>query len=376
MVNRYDLLEALFRRILDTGGVLYKRISTHPDVDNMVDVLVNSSSLERFFTDGLTAHGLDATRVTLLAKILGDSVYKNKEVTAEMFSVVMDDCDKLRYFIDGRVDDMMVSAGYVFAMDAGSVEQIFRNLSTGTARGSARVFKQYAHNNHLLRQALVSPDLFIGDALTSLEKQIPSSVGLHMVVEAISDDVSKISDLEIRLQIEHLQLVKNDGSIEKVLDTGDEVLIPITFDSKVFQDGISGVMGAFEQQFELFFGGRVRLVLLPILDDLDRLSGRFTADEKRAFLESVIPGLFRHYVFVPADFPADTSSLSAYYARKMQEQVPMMLDVQMSEEHPDYDLVLEILLEHTDDHFGGGKFINRNSEMNFEWATTVPASDE
>jgi hypothetical protein len=35
----------------------------------------------------------------------------------------------------------------------------------------------------------------------------------------------------------------------------------------------------------------------------------------------------------------------------------------------DYELVLEILLDHAEDHFGTGMFINRNSEMSYAWLT-------
>jgi hypothetical protein len=344
----------LIRQILGAAGVLYRRARNAPNVDEMADVLFKLDALEAFYTEGLRKYGLKPERITVLKGILGDAIYGAKEVTAEMFSVVVDDGLYLQQFIKGLdADGIILTSGYAFSMDDATMKAVFQNLSTGTARQTPRVFKQFAHNNHLTRQAIQNPNLFIGDALGSMSGTVP-----------------KITDLELWIEIPSFQLTTRDGSVLDVLRTGG-ISVPVTFDSKVFKEGIKGVQGAFEQQFELFFTDRVRNLVVPILDDLARQSSNVSAADKRRFLEAVLPGIFRHYVFVPKDFPKDVDGLTRYYAERMAARIPEFLPTQMGNEvsGDDYELVLEILLDHAEDHFGTGMFINRNSEMSYAWLT-------
>jgi hypothetical protein len=225
--------------------------------------------------------------------------------------------------------------------------------------------------NHLTRQAIQNPHLFIADALESMSGTVPRVLGLHAVMENPSEAIAKITDLELWIEIPYFQLTTRDGTVLDVLRTGANT-VPVTFDSKVFKDGIEGIKVAFEQQLELFFTDRVRKLVVPILDDLARQSSHVSAADKRKFLEAVLPGIFRHYVFVPKDFPKEVDDLTRYYAERMAARIPEFLPTQiMSSEvsGDDYELVLEILLDHAEDHFGTGMFINRNSEMSYAWLT-------
>lgn len=357
----------LFVRILTQSGTLVRVLGKRAD---LADLHVQIPEFEHFLTFFFREYDLPVERITLFKRIMGQEIYGTH--SSRMLSVVVEDTLFVKWNLFKKLDDSGFADrdGYRLTIDETSARHFFRNLSTGMAQGIAYIFKQHAHNNHLLSRIVQEPASFIKDATKDLQHLLHASPELWLLLEEGYDDVSKVGDVTIQVRLKEIQFKR--GSTVDVLPVDPAFsYLPVSFDSKVYKDGKKGIEEAFDQQMQLFVGDRFK-TMEALLTSINALKPTVTDAQKAEFLATHVPAVFRHYIFVPADFDASIPELGSLYKTRMKDALPLFVEtIEVKRgstiSTSDMELLMSALDAHIDDHFGSGTFINKNSEMLYAW---------
>jgi len=328
--------------------------------------LLHMGRVEAFITAGFRLSSLPVSRLTHFTSIASQA--GKTPALAEMLKAFVDDVllisdQGLPAFSESRG---LPSGGFLIQADPRRFLKAFMdNISIGVAQKSAVIFRRYAHNNHLPSQLIRTPTAFLPAALSRYLDVTPVK-SLYLMMEAGSLGVTSLTDLTVQVAVVVTATV--NGKLVS-LRNGDWIELSVTFDSKVCYDTVEALKreGTMVQQFQLFMSSRFQ-VLDELVGELNDLHDASPADKAR-FLDEIVPAMFAHYVFTPNDFVDTGGTLAKFYQdnirRMLGDFAQVQKDAHLTMSQDDLELCIEAIQRFSDQHFGGGQFINKTSRMRF-----------
>jgi hypothetical protein len=362
-MNPGQYLEKNLSQFIDM--ILFAKRMALPDSvwDELFDAIAET---EQLLHQGFRVHLQEKyyARPTLM-RILAKNALRKKSLT--FFTIFVEDLRAMSTAVfrkQGMLETTFGDANVRMVLDLPSFGEIYKTYATGLL-GTEVVFKRYMHNIHLLVKTISETNEFL--------KPIPKQLGnasvktINTLLEPAYVATRKRADVALQIFIDGWTHTLPNGRQVVLASAGDLLELMFSYDSKVCVDGIEGVIKAFDQQSQLFFGDRLQNVSEMFV----KLNALGLDDaEKRDVLQKYIPALFRHYVFTPNDFPGDRvanrtaglDSLKSYYAENIRAVITNTLA--NPNENPlvgmtasERLLVEEILQAHAQQFFGEGEFI-------------------
>ena len=335
--------------------------------------------VEQLLTASFDMCGLPVERLTCFRRLAAR--VGNDEALGSMLAVIVDDvhlvfggfvpelADQRWFETGGQGRRFVVGAPESIAVPGTGpvpgwvvfLTEAAKSYSVGLARSDPVAFRRYAHNVHLPAQLLRSPEDFLPAQLVAYMDGLPQRE-LRLQLEHNPEAVTSITDLTVHARV----AVTADLGGRRVMLGDRPIDLQVTFDSKVsYAPETLQKYRSVDQQFNLFSGDRWHLPH-GLLHELG-LHGASETD-KAAFLREFVPAGFGHYLFVPSDFDDPGNSVGRFYRTAFRRYIPGFAEVQRKSgmvrmSRRDYDLCIAALEDYVDDHFGGQKFLNRNSRM-------------
>jgi hypothetical protein len=362
-MNPGQYLEKNLSQFIDM--ILFAKRMALPDSvwDELFDAIAET---EQLLHQGFRVHLQEKyyARPTLM-RILAKNALRKKSLT--FFTIFVEDLRAMSTAVfrkQGMLETTFGDANVRMVLDLPSFGEIYKTYATGLL-GTEVVFKRYMHNIHLLVKTISETNEFL--------KPIPKQLGnasvktINTLLEPAYVATRKRADVALQIFIDGWTHTLPNGRQVVLASAGDLLELMFSYDSKVCVDGIEGVIKAFDQQSQLFFGDRLQNVSEMFV----KLNALGLDDaEKRDVLQKYIPALFRHYVFTPNDFPGNGIANSAErladlhrsYAERMPNVITDTLDkaksgALASVSSNELGMIESILKAHSDQFFGQGEFI-------------------
>ncbi len=237
-------------------------------------------------------------------------------------------------------------------------------LGKATPRIPARArLKFMMANNHILDLTLINPGIFVQpmvDAIRRTPTTLSGKIRLKFGLENQADNMPKIDDGMFVLDIPNLSF--HTG--ERIVSVGS-IKAFLTIDSKFLMEirGI-GSRKTVKQQMLQALGHRVEQSLLPVLKSME--SQAISLQEQAKILDQLIPIVFQHQILKPRDTDDITQTLMNRYGDEFVSYAeyhffPYFSAHGISDDV--FDLVMNSMNKHADDHFRTGNFINKSSKL-------------